>query len=267
MSPTHANKKGTRYRYYVSQSLIKSSRPKAPGTACRVPAADLESIVENSICALLRDGGAVFNTAAENSAQVEATKNLISRAAALAQNWPTLAAADKRMMLQILVDRIDVRSSTIDITIRPTMLSAVTAPQADLAKLTASNMADLPTQSQSVPAAVRRTGMEMKLLIQGSTGTKHQEPDRSLLRLIGQARQFSDMFMSSRGKTLVELSREAGVSASYFTRVFRMSFLAPEITKTILHGRQPAGLTAKSLLGCNQLERDWCRQRVQLGLT
>jgi AraC-like DNA-binding protein len=75
------------------------------------------------------------------------------------------------------------------------------------------------------------------------------------------------MFMSSRGKTLVELSREAGVSASYFTRVFRMSFLAPEITKTILHGRQPAGLTAKSLLGCNQLERDWCRQRVQLGLT
>ena len=127
-------------------------------------------------------------------------------------------------------------------------------------------MADVPTQALSVAATVRRTGMEMKLLIQGATGSKHREPDRSLLRLIGQARQFNDMFMSGRGKTIVELSREAGVSPSYFTRVFRLSFLAPEIAKAILHGRQPAALTAKSLLGHSQLERDWSRQRVQLGL-
>ena len=171
------------------------------------------------------------------------------------------------MILQILVARIDARAATVDIAIRPAMLSAATAPHADLTKLIASNMADLPTQSLSVPAAVRRTGMEMKLLIQGTTGAKDQQPDRSLLRLIGQARQFNDMFMSGRGKTIVELSREAGVSPSYFTRVFRLSFLAPEITKAILHGRQPAGLTAKSLLGESQLERDWSRQRAQLGLT
>ena len=74
------------------------------------------------------------------------------------------------------------------------------------------------------------------------------------------------MFMNSRGKTIVELSREAGVSPSYFTRVFRLSFLGPDITKAILHGRHPAELTAKSLLGQSQLERDWSRQRVQLGL-
>ena len=266
MSPTHANKKGTRYRYYVSQSLIKGTRPKAPGTACRVPAADLETIVEDRICALLRDDAGIFDASPENSVSVEASRNKIDRAAALARRWPTLTATDKRMILQVLIARIDVRSTTVDITIRPTMLSAITAPQADVAKLTASNMADLPTQCLSVPAIVRRTGMEMKLLIQGVTGTKQQEPDRSLLRLIGQACQFSDMFMNSRGKTIVELSREADVSPSYFTRVFRLSFLAPDITKAILHGRQPAGLTAKSLLGQSELERDWSRQRVQLGL-
>ena len=267
MSPTHANKKGTRYRYYVSQSLIKGSRPKAPGTACRVPAADLEAIVEDRICAQLRDGAAVFSSAADSSTNVETSRNLIDRAAALAQRWPTLAAADKRMILQILVARIDVRAATVDITIRPAMLSAITEAQVDLAKLATSNMADSPTQSLSVPAVVRRTGMEMKLLIQGTTGTKYQEPDRSLLRLIGQARQFNDMFMNSRGKTIRELSREAGVCPSYFTRVFRLSFLGPEITKNILHGRHPVALTAKSLLGHNQLERDWYRQRVQLGLS
>ena len=266
MSPTHAHKKGIRYRYYVSQSLIKGSRPKAPATACRVPAADLEAIVEDRICALLRDGSAVFSSAADTSANVGSSRNLIGRAAALAQRWPTLAAADKRMILQVLVARIDVRPAAVDITIRPTMLSAATEAHANLAKLVTSNSLDEPTQILSVPATVRRTGMEMKLLIEGTTGTKHQKPDRSLLRLIGQARQFSDMFMTSRGKTIRELSREAGVSPSYFARVFRLSFLAPEITKTIMHGRHPAALTAKSLLGHHKLERDWSSQRVQLGL-
>ena len=222
--------------------------------------------MEDRICALLRDGSAVFSAAAENLAQVEASSNLIAKAAALAQRWPALAPADKRMILQILIARIDVRPTTVNIAIRPTILAKVVEPQADLAKLTASNLADKPTQSLSVPAIVRRTGMEMRLLIQGAMGPKHQEPDRSLIRLIGQAHQFSDMFMSSRGKTIRELSREAGVSPSYFTRVFRLSFLAPAITKAILHGRLPAALTAKSLLGHNQLERDWSRQRVQLGL-
>ena len=65
---------------------------------------------------------------------------------------------------------------------------------------------------------------------------------------------------------MVELSNKAGVNASYFIRVFRLSFLGPEITKTILHGRQPARLTAKSLLGQSKLESDCSRQRVQLGL-
>ena len=170
------------------------------------------------------------------------------------------------MILKILIARIDVRPATVDMAIRPILLSAVTAPHADLAKLATSDMADLPTLSLSVPASVRRSGMETRLLIQGATAARQQEPDRSLLRLLGQARQFSDMFMNSRGKTIVELSSETGVSPSYFTRVFRLSFLAPDITKIILNGRQPAGLTAKSLLGHSQLERHWCKQRVQLGL-
>ncbi len=55
VSPTHANKKGSRYRYYVSQPLIKRGWLRASEAACRVPAADLETLVEDRICALLRD--------------------------------------------------------------------------------------------------------------------------------------------------------------------------------------------------------------------
>src|SRR5262249_47991489 len=44
MSPTHANKKGVRYRYYVSQALLQNRKAKA-GSIPRVPAPEIESFV------------------------------------------------------------------------------------------------------------------------------------------------------------------------------------------------------------------------------
>jgi hypothetical protein len=44
MSPTHANKGGVRYRYYISQALLQN-KPQMPGSVSRVPAAELEALV------------------------------------------------------------------------------------------------------------------------------------------------------------------------------------------------------------------------------
>ncbi len=60
MSPTHAVKHGTRYRYYVSQSLIKRGRSKPSDAACRVPAADLEALVEEKIRASMKEPSAIL---------------------------------------------------------------------------------------------------------------------------------------------------------------------------------------------------------------
>jgi hypothetical protein len=47
--------------------------------------------------------------------------------------------------------------------------------------------------------------------------------------------------------TVLELAREAGVGRSYFCRVVRLGFLAPQLVEAILHGRHSPGLTAKRL--------------------
>src|SRR6266436_4271618 len=44
MSPSHTNKKGARYRYYVSQAVLQGT-PQPPGLIGRVPAAELETLV------------------------------------------------------------------------------------------------------------------------------------------------------------------------------------------------------------------------------
>ena len=262
MSPTHANKKGTRYRYHVSLSLITRGRPQASEAACRVPAADLERIVEDRICMLQRDETAMLEVA--GSTTVAKRKSTIENAAELARRWPALPASAKRAILQALIARIDVRADTVDIAIRPAALSDVVTPDLEIRRLPTRH--EGPTSVLSMPARLRRTGMETKLLIQGALGAEPpRRSDRSLLRLIAMARHLSDLVMTSNGRSMQDLAVEAGVSPSYFTRVFRLSFLAPEITKTILQGRQPSELSAIKLMGAGQFAGAGSDQRRQLG--
>ena len=56
------------------------------------------------------------------------------------------------------------------------------------------------------------------------------------------------------------------MSRSYFTRLVRLSYLAPDIAKAILDGNQPPHLTADKLLAHSRLPLAWQEQRALLGL-
>lgn len=262
MSPTHANKKGTRYRYYVSQSLIKRGRPQASEAACRVPAAELETLVEDRICALLQDEDAVLEVA--GSTTVAMRKSLIENAANLTHRWPALPASEKRAILHAVVERVDIRPETVDVSVRPAALPDVVKPDLDIRRLP--EKPGGPVQVLSVSARLRRTGLETKLLIQGALGAEPpRRSDRSLLRLIAMARRFNELVTTGAGLTVTELATQAGVSRSYFSRVLKLSFLAPDITKAIVQGRQPSELSAIKLMGAGRFESAWPDQRHQLG--
>jgi DNA invertase Pin-like site-specific DNA recombinase len=262
MSPTHANKKGTRYRYYVSQSLIKRGRPKMSTTGYRVPAADLETVVESRIRAFLTDEANILDTA--GAASIPMRKRLIAQATHLAERWPALASPEKRALLLALVARIDVQTESVEISIRPDAVSEAVKPDVDAARLI--NSAEGPTLQLSVPAQVKRTGMETRLIVAAVTDTARPESHRSLLRLLGQARHFADLAVAGGGKTAKELAREARVTPSYYTRVLRLNFLAPSIVTSILQGRQPIDLSAKRLLLAGEVRPSWAEQIALMGI-
>jgi site-specific DNA recombinase len=64
LTPSHAVKKGTRYRYYVSRSLIVGTA-KDKSTGRRIPAANLETLVITKLRSFLADEGAVLNVIRE----------------------------------------------------------------------------------------------------------------------------------------------------------------------------------------------------------
>jgi hypothetical protein len=73
--------------------------------------------------------------------------------------------------------------------------------------------------------------------------------------------------LDSDGVPFTALAKREGVSPSYFTRLVRLSYLAPDITQAILDGRQPPDLTADKLLAHSRLPLAWHEQRTVLGFS
>ena len=172
-----------------------------------------------------------------------------------------MPGARQRAVLTALIERIEVGADQIDIRLRPTRLGALL----DGAATPSPSATDDETQILSVPVRLRRSGREIRMLIDGTDPFATAKPDARLIKLLIRARRFNATLVGSDGVPFAALAKREGVSRSYFTRLVRLSYLAPDITQAILDGRQPRDLTADKLLAHSRLPLAWHEQRTVLG--
>ena len=86
-----------------------------------------------------------------------------------------------------------------------------------------------------------------------------------VIKLLVRAHRLNTTLVRNEDVAFAALAMRDGVSRSYFTRVVRLSYLAPDITQAILEGRQPRDLTAEKLLAHSRLPLGWHDQRTALG--
>jgi hypothetical protein len=257
MTPTYANKKGTRYRYYVSRPLIADNQ--ANGSAgLRIPAGEIEQAITSRMRQWLVDPGSVYQ--AIRLADPSAQRRLIAQAEEIGKSWSDLPAARQRTLLTALIERIEVGANRIDIHLRPTRLSALL----DIAATPSPSATD-ETQILSVPIEPRRCGHEIKMLIDRTDPFATAKPDARLIKLLIKVHRLNATLVDSDGVPFAALVKREGVSPSYFTRLVRLSYLAPDITQAILDGRQPRDLTTDKLLAHSRLPLTWHEQRRVLG--
>ncbi len=114
LTPTHAVKKGTRYRYYVSKSLITgAAKDHAEGR--RIPAGNLESLVVERLRAFLADAGALLSAISDAEQNGAEQKRLIARGRQISEELPTLAPDVVRSILMTLVSRVDIKAEHVEI--------------------------------------------------------------------------------------------------------------------------------------------------------
>ncbi len=170
-------------------------------------------------------------------------------------------------MLSSLVQCIVVRIDRIDIQLLPSGIAALLRDE--LPGSTSADTADDEEQPLvlSVPARLRRVGFGIRMLIdEAASPGRAARPDPKLIKLIARARLLNNKLVGSSNEYLADLARRERLTSSYFTRVLRLAYLAPDITRAILEGRHPRDLTAQKLLAhSRRLPLTWPEQRRTLG--
>jgi site-specific DNA recombinase len=258
MTPSYAVKKGTRYRYYVSRPLITRDQRES-ATALRIPAAEIEHLVTSRVRQWLLDPGGIYQ--ATRLPDLSAQCRLVAGAAEIGKSWTELPGTRQRAFLTALIERIDVGANRIDIHFRPTRLAALL----DVAATPSPSATDDEIQILSIPVRLRRSVREITMRIDGTDPFATAKPDARLIKLLIRARRFNATLLDGDGVPFAALAKREGVSPSYFTRLVRLSYLAPDITLAILDGGQPRDLTADKLLAHSRLPLGWHEQRTVLG--
>src|ERR1700730_13787335 len=115
MSPSHANKKGVRYRYYVSQAILQNRKSEA-GSVSRVSGPDIEAIVVDSVgqARVVRNAEVNNHYADRRSDEREDDRTTTKT---ISMTVPTASPDSSRDLIGRHVARVVLRPRAIEITL------------------------------------------------------------------------------------------------------------------------------------------------------
>jgi site-specific DNA recombinase len=237
LTPSHSKSKtGTRLRYYVSHRLVAQSGEDG-ANGWRMAAPELETTVAYLIRKHLSTPGALLSIIPDCAAD--------EIAGLQAQVQAMLSAASPDRLLQ-LAARVDLLPGTLAISLSEPELATLLSTSADRIN------SDL--SAIQAPFRLRKRGVETKLIVSGAT----RPVDHVLLTNIANAHIWFEMIRT--GRTYAEIAEAAGTSKRRVQQVLDLAFLAPDIVRDAIGGRQPLGFTSDWCLR-HDLPSDWDEQR------
>ncbi len=268
LSPSHAVKKGVRYRYYVSQAVLQH-RDLDAGQVVRIPAREIEEVVGAQIRALLTDAHRLIDEILESDTP-RTQQRLIARAAKLAERWPTMNASDRRAFLLRVQACVTVGEGQVTIVVDRGAFRHALRGDAPSRDRVAAEHRDSRAFAKSdvlaidVPARLKFCSGVMRLVIPPGHAAKSQpRPSAVLIKAVTRAHRWRHRLFSGEASSIQAIANEEGLNERYVGRILRLAFFAPDIVEAILDGRQPADLDLDRLLKVIPLA--WADQRKVFG--
>jgi DNA invertase Pin-like site-specific DNA recombinase len=236
----HVNKKGRRYRYYISQSL-RSDPKDISSSGWRLPGQEIEQVVAHAASDILLDKVAITAALQESGITAHRIPSALKAAGKI--------QPDTAYLIDRFIQRVELRQDGISLTLS---MASLVAPEMD------SKIVII----RDIPMQMKRRGMEMRLIIDGARPAR---VDQTLLKTIVRAHKWFNDLIYGRVHNMAEIASRENVDKSYVFRVMNLAFLAPDITESIIAGQQPADLSVERLTKRIDLPLDWVQQRQILG--
>ncbi|MGZ3322058.1 MAG: recombinase family protein [Xanthobacteraceae bacterium] len=231
MSPTHANKRGARYRYYVSQAVLQG-KPPPPGLVSRVPAAEIEALV----VAALRNH---LNARGGGEGLPDNDRDLLERHL----ERVTLTPNHLELRLRELVEPTQAHDPVNDGASGPPIASVTTmaVPWTSPVPAAVKGIIHVPAHNTPIKASRRE----------------------ALLIAIAKARQWIDDLAHGRAASFALIARREGKVERHIRLLAPLAFVSPRIVSALLEGTAPADLTLTKL--ARALPYCWAEQERRVG--
>lgn len=233
LTPTWTVKKGKRYRYYVSTSLVKGDG-SSHSKRCRLPAGNLESIVIDRLRKFLSSRRELLDVINDDHFGKTGHSHVLQRgrqtAEALGQT-----SHHNREVIAALVRRVEIGSESFKIDLSRDSLGAFLRSEPGQPSQVQPKSDHVLTLT--APAQLTRVGREMKLLVDETDDAR--PPDMSLLRIVSRAHDVYRRLAQTPTLTVHDIALEDRVTSDYLYILLRLRWLAPDVTTAIVNGRQP----------------------------
>jgi DNA invertase Pin-like site-specific DNA recombinase len=227
MTATHTNKRGARYRYYVSHAFLQKRNAEA-GSVPRVPAPEIESVVLKAL--------------REHFGSNES------------YDQPTVV--DDRDRIERQLDRIVIQAEALEI-----HLTESTEHPAGLRTDTSSNSeaGDVPPSIITVPwSAVSLATVKGILHSPSPRPAIKSETREVVLGAIAKARIWIDDLVEDRVSSFAEIAKRERKVERHIRLLAPLAFVSPQIISKIIDGTARPGLTVTGL--AKGLAYSWAEQ-------
>lgn len=259
-TPSHAVKSGKRYRYYVTQSLVVGSRASSPD-GMRIPAGDIEALTLDCLRRFFAAPAKVSDAVSEFDLSAATQRTLLSKADELVQGWSERSHAEHRGLLTRITEAVIVYDAHVEL--RLICDRIVRELGADPDQQSVPQNEGMSRLKLSFEVQLKRVGKGARLIVGEEASAK---PDDRLVRLIAQAFEARDQLFSGRYDSVDGMAAQLGTNGTYVTTLVRLAYLAPDIVRALLEGRQPIDLTMTRLMTVSKdLPLAWAAQRQYLG--
>ena len=262
LTPSHAVKRGKRYRYYVSRRLITDPGISS-AVAWRIPALELERFVLNQVYDLLADQSRIWTLLSSANLSNNSALSALRHASKLAQDLPRFERRTNflRLFRKVVVydDRLETELSVTE------LISQLLQGRRLRTDDHVNRSLELGKNTIVLTSACRpvRRGSEMRLVINGQSRNEYR-PDPTLIAAVVKANEWWGELCAGNVRTIKEIAVRENSDERYVARILKLAFLAPDIAIAILDGRQRPDMTADMASRMPDLPCSWALQRQRL---